>query len=70
MKYTIFEFYLSSFNSASGIATGITATENTGTATSLLSFTLQKHSLYRNLQLLEVLYHTLLHITSERKKCH
>jgi hypothetical protein len=54
-KYIIFEFHFSSFNSAPGIATGITAKEYTGTATFLLSFTLPKHSLYRSLQLLNFL---------------
>lgn len=66
MKYIIFEFHFSSFNSASGI----TAKEDTGISTFLLSFTLEKHSLYISLQLLKVLYHILIHITSERKKCH
>jgi len=68
MKYIIFEFHFSSFKSVPGITIEITATENTGTATFLLSFTLQKHCLYRSLQLLKVLYQTLLHITLGRKK--
>jgi hypothetical protein len=64
MKYITFEFHFSSFNSAPSIATGITAKEYTGTATILLPFALQKHSLYRSLQLLKVLYQTLLHINT------
>ena len=54
MKYIIFEFHLSGFNSAPGTATGNTAKENTGTSTFLRFFTPQKHSHFQKFTITQV----------------